>query len=208
MREKPAEENTAQRIVTAATELFASKGFDGTSTKEICEAAGVNIAAIHYHFGSKDELYKYIIESFGGYRLQSVQRILAMPENKEELKIRLEMFLDEWLDVCIAQPSLCRIVQIEAELMSAKSEEVFRNTFLKVFETLVSYLSYAKKKNLIAADIDPRIAARSLFSQLSHQTRTDNLTKKFYGVSLRQDAYRKTWIEQTLRVFLCGARAK
>ena len=203
-----AEEKTAERIVAAATKLFAERGFDGTSTKEICAAADVNIAAIHYHFGSKEALHSHIIESFGGFRLQSVQRILALPESKDELKLRLEMFLNEWLDVWIATPDLCRIVQTEAEMLNARSEAVFRNTFLKVFETLVSFITHAKKKNFIAADIDARIAARSLFSQLVHQTRTDKLVKKFYGISLRDANYRKAWVEQTSRAFLCGTRTK
>jgi AcrR family transcriptional regulator len=48
---------TRLRILEAAGPRFASKGFDGTSVREITDAAGVNVAAINYHFRSKDELY-------------------------------------------------------------------------------------------------------------------------------------------------------
>jgi AcrR family transcriptional regulator len=49
--------DTRTSILNAAEELFAEKGFDATSVREICTLAGVNIAAIHYHFGDKERLY-------------------------------------------------------------------------------------------------------------------------------------------------------
>lgn len=49
------------RILDAATRLFAEKGFDGASTREMADAAGVNQAMIHYYFGNKQNLYKRVI---------------------------------------------------------------------------------------------------------------------------------------------------
>src|SRR5262245_28292153 len=48
---------TRRRIVEAAGPRFAEKGFDATSVREITEAAGTNVAAVNYHFRSKEELY-------------------------------------------------------------------------------------------------------------------------------------------------------
>lgn len=47
---------TKDRIMDAAERLFADKGLDGSSLREITTAAGVNLAAVNYHFGSKDGL--------------------------------------------------------------------------------------------------------------------------------------------------------
>lgn len=46
------------RLVNAALRLFAEKGYEAASTREICEAAGVNISAIRYYFGDKAGLYR------------------------------------------------------------------------------------------------------------------------------------------------------
>ena len=52
---KPAEPR--QRLLLAAEALFARKGYDGATVREICDRAGMNVAAINYHFGDKEQLY-------------------------------------------------------------------------------------------------------------------------------------------------------
>jgi AcrR family transcriptional regulator len=51
-------EATRERIVAAALEAFAEKGFHGASTRDIAERAGTNQGLITYHFRSKDELWR------------------------------------------------------------------------------------------------------------------------------------------------------
>ncbi len=50
-------QGTKEKILEVASELFAKKGFGGTSVREIAQQAGVNLAAINYHFKNKDNLY-------------------------------------------------------------------------------------------------------------------------------------------------------
>jgi AcrR family transcriptional regulator len=65
---------TKERILDAAESLFADHGFDATSLRRITSQAGVNLAAVNYHFGSKDALIAAVF-----------QRILA-PINRERLE--------------------------------------------------------------------------------------------------------------------------
>lgn len=67
--------NTKTKILDSAEKLFAIKGFAGTSIRTIVHEADVNIAAIHYHFGSKEALLEAVL-----------QRRLA-PVNEERLSL-------------------------------------------------------------------------------------------------------------------------
>ncbi len=53
---------TRERLMQVATEIFAQKGFQAATTREICELAQSNMAAIHYHFGDKSGLYKSVLQ--------------------------------------------------------------------------------------------------------------------------------------------------
>ncbi len=64
-----------EQLIVHATRIFASKGYAAATTREICEAAGVNLAAIHYYFRDKEGLYRAALlrpikettESFGRF---------------------------------------------------------------------------------------------------------------------------------------------
>src|SRR5581483_10479047 len=53
---------TKQKILDAAERLIAEQGYDATSLRQIIGEAGVNLASIHYHFGSKEELLQAVVE--------------------------------------------------------------------------------------------------------------------------------------------------
>ena len=55
-------EDTRRRILETALDLFAAHGYEGASTRQIAEGAGVNLPAIQYYFGNKEGLYRAIIE--------------------------------------------------------------------------------------------------------------------------------------------------
>jgi AcrR family transcriptional regulator len=50
-------DDTRHRLLQAAGSIFAEKGYEAASVREICQAAEANIAAVHYHFGEKRQLY-------------------------------------------------------------------------------------------------------------------------------------------------------
>src|ERR671910_3594384 len=66
---------TKEKILDAAERLFAAHGFAGTSLRSVTKEAGVNLAAVHYHFGNKEDL------------LRAVLGRIVIPVNRERLEM-------------------------------------------------------------------------------------------------------------------------
>src|SRR5215472_10783137 len=60
--ETPPSSATKERILDAAEALFMEHGFEATSLRQLTAAAGVNLASVHYHFGSKEELFEAVLK--------------------------------------------------------------------------------------------------------------------------------------------------
>ena len=73
-------QDTKSRIVDAAELLFMEHGFEATSLRSLTSAAGVNLAAVNYHFGSKEELFQSVL----------TRRLDAMNQERMDLLARLE----------------------------------------------------------------------------------------------------------------------
>ncbi|HXR56428.1 MAG TPA: TetR family transcriptional regulator [Casimicrobiaceae bacterium] len=76
----PASGATKARILDAAESLFMAHGFEATSLRAITASATVNLAAVHYHFGSKEELFQSVL----------ARRLDPMNRARLELLTRLE----------------------------------------------------------------------------------------------------------------------
>jgi AcrR family transcriptional regulator len=63
-------DTTRERIVDSAGEIFAERGFDATTVRDICQAAGANIAAVNYYFGDKQRLYVEAVMRAHRWRMQ------------------------------------------------------------------------------------------------------------------------------------------
>ncbi len=74
--------DTKQKILDAAEELFAQQGFAPTSVRQLTAAAGVNLAALHYHFGSKDGLIQALFARRLGPLNQERLRLLDEQESR------------------------------------------------------------------------------------------------------------------------------
>jgi len=102
---------TKDRLIAAASSLFAERGFHGTTARDIAERAGVNLAAGHYHFGSKKALYVAALrEHFARTRAQLAERdALKSPRelarmSRTELEALLHRYIQGLLDFIIGSP--------------------------------------------------------------------------------------------------------
>ena len=82
------DENSKTRILEAATTLFAKKGFDGTSIREICKKAEVNLCMISYYWGGKQELYQGIIDDLLEKQVEYSKNFLNLNMSPQEMSVK------------------------------------------------------------------------------------------------------------------------
>lgn len=92
--------STKERLLTAAEDLFAQFGFAGTSLRQVTTRADVNIAAVNYHFGSKENLVNEVFRR----RLDelSQKRLAALAAAREAAPSDLEAILAAFIEPALA----------------------------------------------------------------------------------------------------------
>jgi AcrR family transcriptional regulator len=120
------------QIIEASEYLFAEKGFNGTSVRDIAEKANVNLAMISYYFGSKDKL----LEALFNYRGETTKLTLESLVQKTGLSSleKVNLLIDHYIDKIMDQQCFHRIMV---------REQVVNNT-----GTTAALILAMKKRNM------------------------------------------------------------
>src|SRR6185295_5003403 len=109
-RPKTDDPEARARIAAAAEALFAARGYDGTVIRDIAKKAGFNSAMIHYYFGSKEALYRAILEAAAS----KVRALLVDTSSRAgSTRDRLASFVDAYAAYILNHPNLARILYRE-----------------------------------------------------------------------------------------------
>ncbi len=170
------------RILREAEVLFAEKGFDGTSIRDIATAAGANVSMISYYFGSKEELMKAIIRK----RIDDSVRLLdaVMADEKTSPVGKIEAFVGRFIEHKIQNVHFTRILTTEQTL---KRNEAFteiitelRTTMARHLETL---LKLAARKGHIRKNIDVVLLTSTLIGTVNSLVGNRDFYKSYHKIS-------------------------
>ena len=95
---------TRALIIECAGNLIGNLGYEKVTSKAICQMAKVNLAAVNYHFGSRDGLYLAVLEEVHDYFL-SLETIKRLQESHCPAKEKLERFFDFFLENVLNEKS-------------------------------------------------------------------------------------------------------
>jgi len=107
------------QIMETAENLFAEKGFNGTSVRDIADKAHVNLAMVSYYFGSKEKL----LEALFDHRGESMKVKLETIIERRDLTAmqRVELLIDNYIEKVMSQQCFHRILAREQVLNNAPS---------------------------------------------------------------------------------------
>ncbi|NER79411.1 MAG: TetR/AcrR family transcriptional regulator [Leptolyngbya sp. SIO1D8] len=92
--------DTKEQILSVAERLFAERGFAGTTLRNVVSEAGVNLAAVHYHFGSKEDLFRAVVARFARPIVERELALLTQLQAETELP-SVEAILTVLLKPCL-----------------------------------------------------------------------------------------------------------
>jgi TetR/AcrR family transcriptional regulator, regulator of cefoperazone and chloramphenicol sensitivity len=153
-------DSTKARILEAAGTIFAQKGFETATIREICHAAGANLAAVNYHFGDKQRLYLEAVKHAHCSRAEEV----PLPE--WDAATVPEVKLTEFIGVLLKRMLGAHKVPWHLQLMlrevvrpSIACEDLVRDYIRPHFEVLKAIL-----RDLLPEDVSDDTLALTAFS--------------------------------------------
>jgi TetR/AcrR family transcriptional regulator len=153
------EQTAKQDILSHARSLFAKKGFDGVSVREIAKESGQNISMISYYFGSKEGLYKEIISDHmlkvGG----AVHKLFASDPNKEmtakSFKAEIRSLANIIISMKAENPDMMSIMMRERVNGLPFARDLHEQAIGPIAEQVIEVFKEAQKKKIIRSNFDP-----------------------------------------------------
>ncbi len=144
-------ETTRERLLAAAQRLFAQGGEDATSLRAITREAGANVAAVNYHFGSRDGLIRLVLESYiepiNAQRLAMFDAAVAEYGDPVPVGVLLTAFvrpdLDVLADLRARSPQIARFIGRAYTQPSVSVAGFMHEQFGPVAERLIPLLQQA-----------------------------------------------------------------
>jgi len=142
------ETDTKERILEAAERLYTERGIRASSLRAITAEAGANVAAVNYHFGSKQELLRALIERRVGaaneQRLELLDRLESAPEGRAP---SIEEILDAFLRPVFAESRGAGMRSVTA-LLFAEPLEIKAPLIAEIFGSIQQRFSTALARAL------------------------------------------------------------
>ena len=190
-------EEVKQKIISTAIECIEQEGFQNVTIRKIAEAAGVNVAAVNYHFGSKEQLLEIAMNTtLNESYINNIQDYAEMWQS--DTRNALKSFLEDTLQGTINYPNLTK-----AHLSDAFNKNDLNSNSVQRTNTFLSELYDLIKSILRSEDeMENKMVVVQLFSVFLMTSMLPGLFDQFLGVELKTPENQKRFIEVLLKNYV------
>ena len=163
------------QILAVAVSLFSNRGFRGTTTKEIAQAAGVSEAMVFRHFATKEELYAAILDhkACSGGKFEPAEMAADGIARKDDRAVFESLALGA-LKHHENDPDFQRLL-LHSALEKHELAQMFFDEFVRrVYEFLGAYLRERQREGALI-EMDPAIVVRAFVGMVMHHSISNNL---------------------------------
>ncbi len=141
-------------ILQVAEKLFASNGFEGTSVRDICTEATVNVAMVNYYFGNKEGLFEKLVEQKASFLKNQLEKIVDNPAFNHIQKI--DLVIDGYVTRMFQQRDFHNTIMREMSMrqregMHKSMADIFMRN-MRIIETIIK--SGIKHKEFKKVDVE------------------------------------------------------
>lgn len=180
------EHDTSARILDAATEAFAEKGYRGTSTRDICKRAGVNQALINYYWGSKERLFADVCTACNQWVLSLAQAAIEPGHGLEET---ISTFVRRMLEHLADDPRGVRVA-MWASLQAADFDyAVVHQAFAPALQLGAGYLAAQHRAGVIP-QADFELLLITFYGQFAQPFVQDAVHRSVFGRDMTDPEHR------------------
>jgi AcrR family transcriptional regulator len=187
-------------ILDCATEIFAGKGYEGASMRDLSRLSGISLAGLYYYFESKEKLLYFIQQHTFTTIIERLRERLAASDNPEE---RVRIFVNNHVEYAVAKTKAMKVLSHEDDVLKngyGAELAAIKREYYRICVTLVDDLVKAEGLELGACDrVGTRTAVMGLFG-------TMNWLYTWYNPRVDPDA--QTLARQISDIFLQGVRGE
>jgi AcrR family transcriptional regulator len=151
---------TRERIIEAATEVFARRGVHGTRVADIAERAGIAYGLVYHHFRNKEEILTAIFAERWAQYVAYLEELAISPLSFRERMSRLVHF---WVETYRQESDLMTVMinEITRSYEFLESHDI--SAVLVAFDPIERIIAEGRSNGEVRADVDPRLASYVVF---------------------------------------------
>lgn len=191
-------ENKHSKIISAATKVFAKKGFFTARISDIAKEAKVADGTIYLYFNNKYDILLSVFEEEVGKIVEKTEKLLS---DEEDPKKMLEIFTIQHLLAMKKNKNLAEVIQIELRQTNKVIKDYRNNKFNEYIGIIADIIKKGQETGIYRPDINPDIAKRVYFGALDEVSRV-------WNASLETHYTVEEIADQLLTMFLTGSLHK
>lgn len=161
------------RIITAATKVFAKKGFFTARISDIAKEAKVADGTIYLYFNNKYDILISVFEEEIGKLVLQVKKALEKETNPKKM---LEIFAARHLGAMKKNKNLAEVIQIELRQSNKIIKDYRNKAFTEYIDIVSDIIQAGQRDNIFRGDIKPELAKRLFFGALDEISRVWNIS--------------------------------
>lgn len=191
-----------EHLCEVAVNVFAEKGYTGTTTTEITRKAGVARSLIHYYFGNKEELWKASIKRLANEFISEFESSKKIHKDLDGLQI-IKVLIRQLVHFYARYPAFPKIVAQEMDEHSERSDWIIENLIYPLFNLTGDIFNKQRKLGTIKK-VSKEHQTSILLGMASQFFSNPYLAKKLYNIDTFNEENVEKYADSVVEIFCHG----